>query len=110
MADTINLPIDERKLRAFVELEKKVQKLKADKDAAEKAQDKAQGVYNNARQAALQGMADWNAVGPAHIEVMKGSLEMEKLTAAQSAATSDLQNGRAVLVEEVIKAARVVAG
>ena len=110
MADTLNLPIDERKIRGFIELEKKVQKLKADKDAVDRAHQEAQGSYNNARNAAIQGTASWDVCGMAHAEATKLSVDLEKLNTAQSAAVSDLQNARAVLVEEVIKAARKAVG
>jgi hypothetical protein len=106
----MNLDIDERKIRPFVELEKKVQKLKAEKDLAEKSMTRLQEAYNNARQAALQGMADWAKVGPAHIDVLKLSQELEKLSAAVQTAQNDLNNARPVLVDEVLKIARAAIG
>src|SRR5262245_66644774 len=102
----MNLSVDDQKSKVFVELEKKTNALKDQKDRTEKAREAANGEYNNARAAAFQGQAGWEPVGAAHVRVQQLSRDFERLSGEWNAANNDLQQARGVFVEECLRAAR----
>lgn len=106
----VTLTVDEQKVRAFVDLERKANAIKDQKEKTEKAKDAATGEYNNARQAAFQGMAGWEAMGPLHIKVMQLSRDFERLSEEYNKATNELGQAKPVLIEEVLRSARMVVG
>lgn len=102
----MNLTVDDQKVRVYVELERKVGKLKEEKDKLEKAVQVSQESYNNAKYAAFQGQASWDGAGATHIAYLKLQREFENTSNAHSAANNDLSNAKHVVVEELLRAAR----
>lgn len=102
----IQLPIDEQKLRAFRDLEKKVSDVEMRKGAAEHAQRLAHDAYQNAKAGAVRGMNSWDALGPLHVIAMQKTFEAEKLANEASSLAAELQSAKPVLIEEVVRAAR----
>jgi len=103
----MQLNVDDQKVIAFRELEKRVADIETRKQVAEKKQREAHETYQNAKAGAVRGMNSWDALGPLHVAAMQATYEMEKLQAEASTAATELQAAKPVMVEEVLRAARI---
>lgn len=105
---TISLNIDDRKLRSYIQLERKLTATLTAKQAAEESARKAQNDYGNCKAQVLTGGVPASALGTLHVVAFQAQAEAERLAGEVTKLQNDLNSIKHPMFEEVLAAARVV--